>query len=90
MLNKQELMNQISSDILSHLPEEFADAKISIEDVQKDGSIRSLFIVINKKNNVGTAMDTEDLYQLYTENNPVEKLVEAVARIIIENNNKTN
>ena len=90
MLTKQELMNQISSGILSHLPEEFSDLKISVEEAQKDDSIRSLIIVRNNKNHVGTAINADALYQLYTENIPIEKLIEASARIIVKNNKQTN
>ena len=82
MLNKEEFVNKLITDIKGYLPENFSDAEVTIEEFKKLNSTIQGLIVRDKKSNTGAVLDIDKLFEMYCDGIEIDEILSYAAKII--------
>ncbi len=84
MLSFEDFMNEITSHIKNFLPEDFADATVSIQEVRKTNDLLLHGLTV-RKDSISPTVYLETPYQEYQNGTNLEDILTDLAHVIVQN-----
>lgn len=86
MLNFEEFQRYVENHIREHLPDDWANAEISMQKVQKNNGLElNAILVKSEDSNIAPTIYLDDFYKHYQEGRDMNDILEKVADIAINN-----